>query len=204
MRPSDLPAAGLQDIERLLHQLVDFQRLASIADGSQRIAQLMAQHGQKLIFLPIGASERFFDLPPVGHVHDHTDDAERATWRDCLVEQRSGSIYQPARFAVVGSNDPELLGEQTAIGRIQRGVDRRPNPAPIPGVNHLLDRPQRHRLVRGHARQRVDLWCPPQPIRYPVVAVSAKMRGLNRQSQPLLTGSQAVLHLLAGAQVYCE
>ena len=54
------------------------QQLHGVADGGQRVAQLVGQHRQELVLAPVGLAQRLFGLLALGDIHRHAEVAQRS------------------------------------------------------------------------------------------------------------------------------
>ena len=170
MQPRQVAGLAFDDLDRPLRVLgigrpLELEHLHGVADGRERVPQLVGEHGQELVLAAVGLAEGDeqafplrLDLPALRDVQERADAAARPP---LLVEQRRHALEQLQDGPVV-EDDVDLhvaLGD--APGR--RGLHRQLVDPKFPAVAVDLEIPGP--LVLGRRQRRVRAPGKPKQLR---------------------------------------
>ncbi len=144
-----LAGDDLQRTLRLGSRHLTLERGNGVDDRRQRIAQLVSEHPEELVLLPVRRQQRFFLLAPLGHVdaraRHRSGPAVRTRARSCPCRTTSGPC-RPARRR--GTPPGNRLPVRRTAGRRRRPARDRPG-APSGRTRRAIARKRRMRDRAG-------------------------------------------------------
>ena len=162
------------------------QQLDRVADGRERVAQLVRERRDEAVLLLVGLAQRLLLQPALRHVHR---DAIRAQRPAFVVAFGAAEVRDPGHVAV-GPQRAQLVLEAAALAH--RAPARIEEAGAVLGVDQREDAlARRHEALRRNVEHRVHAGRPPQDVGGDVEVERAHAAGVERELEPLALEAQA-------------
>ncbi len=188
-----------------LGQRTDLKQLGRGADGRQRIAQFMGQHGQELVLPAVVLAQPFRTLAQgffVGLACADVDGRpDNANALALFVEQTAAPGGDPANYLVFLADGAVLrvvLDAPLRIGRRGKGCQRA---LPVVRMDSIVKIAQGDRTIRRYAKHGFDTRRPEHRLGFHVHIPFANVGGVDGQSQQFFALAQSSLGQLAVVDV---